>query len=74
MDTLFTANIIVNGENKSYEVSFEDDQYLFRPDGKEAPSFSLRRTHDEWKVAGSLPEIACQQAVSALEHYLLSQH
>jgi hypothetical protein len=75
MDTLFTANIIINGQNKSFDVSFAHDEYIFKPtdtDGME--TFSFSRQDDEWKTHGNLNEIEKQQAISALEHYLLSQH
>lgn len=73
MDTLFTADLIVNGKNKSYEVSFANESYLFRStDGSE--SFRVSRVDDEWKISGNLPEISRQQATHALDNYLLSQH
>lgn len=74
MEPLFEADIIVNGTYKLYNVSFHDEAYHFEPEDGEGASFRILRKEDTWKVAGSLAEIAQQQAVSALEHYLLSQH
>ena len=75
MDTLFTANIIINGENKSFDVSFAHDEYIFKPtDENGQETFTISRIDDEWKTHGHLNEISKQQAISALEHYLLSQH
>ena len=74
MEPLFTADIIVNGEYQLFLVSFHDEQYFFEPEDKAGQGFSIRREHDEWKVTGPLAEIASQQAISALDHYLLSQH
>lgn len=73
MDTLFTADLIVNGKNKSYQVTFDHETYLFQStDGSD--SFRVRRVDDEWKINGNLTEISSQQATHALDNYLLSQH
>jgi hypothetical protein len=74
MEALFTTDFIVNGQNKSYQVTFEHDQYVFHPSENGEATFSLRRDNDEWKIAGLNDEIATQHAVHALEQYLLSQH
>ena len=75
MDILFTTAVIINGQSKSYNVSFADEAYIFTPDSQDnAPTFKLRRVHDEWKLDGELTEISKQQASAALESYLLSQH
>jgi hypothetical protein len=74
MEPLFTADIIVEGQNKLYNVTFHDEQYHFDPEDGTGPAVQVWREDDEWKVTGPLAEIAQQQAVSALEHYLLSQH
>lgn len=73
MDTLFTANVIINGESKGFDVHFENDEYIFNPED-EGEAFSLARLDDGWKVNGNLPEIAQGQAIHALETYLLAQH
>jgi hypothetical protein len=75
MEPLFTTHIIINGESRNFDVHFEKDQYIFRSeDSGQNTGFSVVRKDDTWKINGELPEIASQQAVSALEHYLLSQH
>jgi hypothetical protein len=74
METLFTTSIIINGQQQAYAVTFQDDAYQFTPDDNTGPNFGLRRAEDEWKLDGDLTPIAKDQAVSALEHYLLSQH
>lgn len=74
MEPLFTADIIIEGANRLFNVSFHDEQYHFEPEDGNGDAFSLKRESDEWKVAGTLAPIAQQQAISALEHYLLSQH
>lgn len=73
MDTLFTTAVIINGQSKSYNVSFENEAYVFKGDDG-TPAFKLRREDDEWKLDGELSDISRQQATSALDHYLLSQH
>jgi hypothetical protein len=75
MEPLFTTHIIINGESRNFNVHFEKEAYIFRSDDEGQDSgFSVIRADDTWQVNGQLPEIARQQAVSALEHYLLSQH
>ncbi len=75
MDTLFTTSIIINGESRSYDVTFADDAYVFTPDSEESvPTFKIRREEDEWKLDGEISDISRQQATAALESYLLSQH
>ena len=71
MEELFKALIV----NAQYKVEFGTEEYLFQPvNGNENVSFSLRREHDEWHGAEDLsPEIR-QEAVDALEKYLLKQH
>ena len=72
MEPLFTADIIVNGQNEYFDVRFHDEAYHFESEA--GRNFSIRRTDDTWVVNGALAEIAQQQAISALDHYLLSQH
>ncbi len=74
MEPLFSADIIVNGENKLYTIFFRHEQYHFEPEDGQGEALNIKRENDEWKVEGALAPIAQQQAVSALEHYLLSQH
>jgi hypothetical protein len=74
MEPLFTADIIIEGQNRLFNITFHDEQYHFSPDAGTGKAFSIKRENDEWKVTGTLAPIAQQQAVSALEHYLLSQH
>lgn len=74
MEALFTTSIIINGQTQAYTVAFKEEAYHFTPDGGAGTPFQLRRADDEWKLEGNLAPIAKEQAVSALEHYLLSQH
>lgn len=73
MAPLFTADIIVNGRNEAFDVFFHDEQYQFKPEAG-SQAFNIKRENDTWKVYGALAPIAQEQAISALEHYLLSQH
>ena len=75
MDILFTTSVIIDGQSNDYRVTFADDAYVFTPDADTgAPTFRIRRDEDLWKLDGNLSDISRQQAVSALESYLLSQH
>ena len=73
MDTLFTADLVVNGQNKSLAVSFANNAYVFRSTNS-GEIFQVSRSEDEWHVTGNLPPISQQQAIHALDQYLLSQH
>ena len=74
MEVLFNPTIIINGQPQDYAVTFKEDAYHFTPQGGNASPFRLRREEDEWKLDGELSDISRQQATSALDHYLLSQH
>lgn len=76
MEDLFSANIAVNNENINYRVVFDNDKYVFlsEADNEAFPSFSFRREHDEWLDQELLPADIKEQAVGALERYLLKQH
>jgi|SRR5215204_2228212 len=76
MEDLFSTNLAVNNQNTAYRVVFDHDRYVFFSEDKQSvvPSFSFRREHDEWVEEEMLaPEIK-QQAIDALEKYLLKQH
>ena len=74
MEPLFSADIIVNGDYKLFNIFFHDEQYHFEPEDGLGPAFHVKREDDVWKAVGFLAPIAQEQAISALEHYLLSQH
>ena len=76
MENLFSINIAVNDKNVSYHVFFDHEKYIFEPEAKDRqfPSFSFKREHDEWHDQDSLSPQVKQQAITALEKYLLAQH
>ena len=74
MEPLFTADLIVDGANKLYNVSFRDESYFFEPEDGAGRSFHIKRAGDEWQVASALASPAQQQAIAALDRYLLAQH
>lgn len=76
MEDLFSTNIAVNNENVNYRVIFDNEKYVFlsEANNKAFPSFSFRRQHDEWLDQELLPPDIKDQAVDALEKYLLKQH
>ena len=76
MEDLFSTNIAVNNENVNYRVIFDNEKYVFLSEAntKAFPSFSFRRQHDEWLDQELLPPDIKDQAVDALEKYLLKQH
>jgi hypothetical protein len=76
MEDLFLTKIAVNNETVNYRVIFDNEKYVFisKADNKTFPSFSFRREHDLWLDQESLPADIKEQAVNALEKYLLRQH
>ncbi|MBO9681699.1 MAG: hypothetical protein J7502_03320 [Flavisolibacter sp.] len=76
MEDLFSTNIAVNNENVNYRVIFDNEKYIFlsEADNKAFPAFSFRRAHDEWLDQGLLPPDIKNQAIDALDKYLLKQH
>lgn len=76
MEDLFSTNIAVNNENINYRVIFDNEKYIFlsEADNKSFSSFSFRREHDQWLDQEVLPQDIKEQAVDALEKYLLRQH
>ncbi len=74
MDALFSTNINVNDTNSVYQVYFAQEKYVFTPENKELPSFSFKREYDEWHDQELLSPQLKEQAIAALENYLLSQH
>lgn len=74
MEDLFTTQISQGAGTMAYRVVFDQEAYRFIPDGFEGSSFAFRREHDEWHPVEPLPETVRDQAVDALEKYLLSQH
>ena len=76
MEHLFSTTLSLNSQTIPYEVSFDEEQYIFLSGAreKEYASFALRREHDEWHEQGSLPPDIKNQAVEVLEKYLMKQH
>ena len=76
MENLFSTNIEVNNQNIIYRVVFDKEKYVFLSEAnqKEFPSFSFIREHDEWHDQELLPLEVKNQAIDALEKYLLKQH
>lgn len=76
MEDLFSTSLAVNERNVAYHVVFDNERYVFSPEAGngELPSFSFQRGHDEWLGEDDLPPGLRDQAIEALETYLLRQH
>lgn len=74
MENLFTTQLRQGGGTMGYRVVFADEQYQFIPDGHDGNSFAIKREQDEWHPVSPLPDEVQQQAIAALEEYLLQQH
>jgi hypothetical protein len=76
MEALFSTSLAINNRHVHYRVIFDHDKYVFLSDEKqpEPTSFSFRREHDEWLDEKKLPPEVKQQAIDALDKYLMKQH
>jgi hypothetical protein len=76
MEELFTTSLKGSGPEGNFKVVFEDEHYRFYPlhNNKHQGSFAFTRQEDEWKEAGHVPTEFKQQAIEALENYLMKQH
>lgn len=76
MENLFSTNLSIDNKNVFYHVFFDQEKYTFEPVVKEEPfpCFSFKREHDEWHEQSNISIAIRQQAINALEKYLLAQH
>lgn len=76
MEDLFSTSLAINGRTVPYHVHFDREAYIFaaQEEGAEHPRFVLRRAHDAWEGEEHLDPAVRQQAVEALDRYLLRQH
>lgn len=75
MERLFTTDLTINGRKATYEVIFENEEYVFHPQNPEADRlFAFKREEDEWHPQGQLEDSVREEAIASLESYLLSQH
>jgi hypothetical protein len=74
MEDLFWTTLSLNGKQTEYHIIFDKEEYCFIPKGDTAPKFRFRREHDEWHGADEVSEGVKDDAIDALEQYLLRQH
>ena len=74
MEDLFWTTLNANGVPGDYHIVFEDEEYRFYQQGSLKPAFVFQRGHDEWQAADAASEAVKDEAVEALEKYLLRQH
>jgi hypothetical protein len=76
MENLFSTNLTIEGQNLPYKVVFEDDRYVFLSEDHASAyaSFFFKRENDEWQSMDALPPEIRDQALEALEDFLLKQH
>jgi hypothetical protein len=75
MERLYKTQLAINGRNTTYEVVFENEQYVFHPqNSEEAQTFAFKREEDEWHPQSPLEDGIREKAIATLESYLLSQH
>jgi hypothetical protein len=74
MQPLFTTNLNIDGSQKPFEVSFENESYKFSSISGDHMEFKLLREEDEWHCSDQLPDDLKNTAIDILEEYLLKQH
>ncbi len=76
MEKIFTCTLSVDGNETNYDVVFADEEYIFtsQNDSVIPKNFKLIRDQDVWKTVDEKYAPITDQAKSALEKYLLSQH
>lgn len=76
MENLFSTTIGINGKNINYRVVFNDDKYIFISEAEQSEfsTFSFKRENDQWMDQELMPPGIKNQALDALEKYLLTQH
>lgn len=74
MEDLFWTRLNANGQPGDYHIVFENEEYRFFLQGSLTPSFVFRRSHDEWQATDAPSEAVKDEAVEALDKYLLRQH
>lgn len=74
MEDLFWTKLKVDGKEEEYHIIFENDEYRFIPKNPSRKTYAFKREHDEWHAADKVSEEIIDNAVDALEKYLLRQH
>ena len=74
MEDLFWTTLHANGQPGDYHIVFDNGEYRFFLKGSLEPAFVFRREHDEWHAADAASEAVKDEAVEALDTYLLRQH
>lgn len=74
MEDLFWTTLSQNGKEAAYHIIFENEEYCFIPKDSSLASYRFKREHDEWQAVDVNSEKIKDEAVEALEKYLLRQH
>jgi hypothetical protein len=74
MDILFNATIDVPGQASLYQVYFDEEAYIFQSIENNSVLLQLYRDRDEWHTKDTVNKQTKDQAIQALDNYLLSQH
>ncbi|HVF95826.1 MAG TPA: hypothetical protein VM871_00810 [Flavisolibacter sp.] len=74
MEDLFWTTLSIDGKQEEYHIIFENEAYCFIPKDSSEAKYRFRREHDEWHSVDETSEGVKDDAVDALEKYLLQQH
>ncbi|MDB5205439.1 MAG: hypothetical protein JWR72_514 [Flavisolibacter sp.] len=74
MEDLFWTILPVDGRQLEYHIIFENEEYCFVPKDSFRATYKFKREHDEWHAADAASEAIKDEAVDALEKYLMRQH
>ena len=74
MEDLFWTTLSIDGKQSEYHIIFENEEYCFVPKDSSLATYKFKREHDEWHAADEASEKVKDNAVDALELYLMQQH
>jgi hypothetical protein len=74
MEHIFKTQLTIEGQARSYDVFFADEEYHFAPLDGVGPEIILMREADEWHYDPRQDEALIDECLGLLDQYLLSQH
>ena len=74
MEDLFWTTLLVDGKQEAYHIIFDNEAYCFIPKDTSLHTYCFKREHDEWLAIDEASEGLKDNAVAALEKYLMRQH
>ena len=74
MEDLFYTNLVIDNKETRYHIIFDSEKYSFIPVDPGNRGFSFIREEDTWHAQDEIEPETLDQALDALEEYLMKQH